>query len=222
MKKLVIVASTLLLTFYAFGSTVLAQEEVVEKDVAEVNFIGALSLPTGDTKNFGDSLGAKTGYQLGIDVGYIATLQLVTGFNFTYSQFGIDNSPTDTKATGLKHRLYNPNVYVKYYLNGQSNLQPYVRGSVGLAFPKFTTFVKNPNGDRYRQVSYDPALSYGVGLGLFYYTADYGGLYVEGNYMRASTKDVKANYEGNTYKFGSDLSFFDIRAGIRIVIGSGS
>ncbi len=222
MKKLVIVASALFLVFYTFGTTVLAQEEVVEKDVAEVNLIGGVSLPTGDSKNFGDSLGAKTGYLMGIDIGYIATLQLVTGFNFTYSQYSIDNSPTDTKADGLKHRLYSPNVYVKYYLNSQSNLQPYVRGSVGLAFPKFTTFVKNPNGDRYRQVSYDPAFCYGVGAGLFYYTADYGGLFLEANYMRAATKDVSVNYEGNTYKFGKDLSFFDIRAGVRIVIGSGS
>ncbi len=221
MKKLVIVTSALLLVFSAFGTSALAQDEAVEKDVAEINFIGGLSLPTGDSKNFGDSLGAKTGYQIGIDIGYFATLNLVTGFNFTFSQYGIDNSPTDTRAEGLKHRVYSPNAYVKYYLNTQANLQPYVRGSVGIAFPKFTTFVTNPNGDRYRQISYDPAFCYGVGAGAFYYTADYGGLFLEADYMRASTKNVKADYEGNSYKFGSDLSFFDVRAGIRIVIGSG-
>ena len=218
MKKSVIVLTALLLLALNFSA--FAQEEETERDVLEVNFYGGLGIPMGDMKDWHDSLGAKTGYEFGVEMGYFVTPKLITGIGFTYSQFGIDNSPTDLAADGLKHRLYNPNVYVKYNFEGESNWVPYVKGHVGADFAKFTTFVTNPNGDRYRQISYDPALSFGFGAGVFYYTADYGGLYLEANYNYISSSEVECEYEGNTYVFGSDMSTLEIRAGIRILIGN--
>lgn len=215
MKKSFIILSALLLIVLNFSAW--AQEEVA-RDVLELNFYGGLGIPTGDFSNWHDSLGGKTGYIVGIDVGYFVTPQLVAGINFKYSQYSIDNSPTDKAADGLNHRLYNPNLYLKYYFPSQSNWSPYIKAHVGIENPKFTTFVINPNGNRYRQESYDPAFAIGGGAGLFYYTSDYSGIFLETNYHYASTSDVTADYLGRTYKFDGNISVVDIHAGVRILI----
>ncbi len=200
------------------GSVFAQDDEDYERDVLEATFYGGLGLPGGDITDWNDTLGAKTGYELGFELGYFATESIVVGINFYFSEFAIDANDV---ASDMKHRLYNPNLYLKYYFPMESNFSPYVKGHVGLENVKFATFVSNENGDRYRQLSYDPALAFGFGAGLFYYTSDYSGLFLEANYHIASTSDVEANYEGNTYVFGSDVATFDIHAGIRVLIGSG-
>lgn len=217
MRRAVTLIFLVALLTFAFNLSASAQDgEEFEKDVLEVNFFGGLGIPTGEITDWSGSLGAKSGFDAGIDIGYFATAQLVVGFNFTFSQFSID---AQDEASGLKHRLYNPNLYVKYYLDLESDWSPYAKAHVGVENPKFTTFVTNPVHDRYRQVSYDPAVAFGLGAGLFYYTSDYSGLFLEVNYHYAATSDAEAAYEGNTYTFDDNLSAIDIHAGIRILIG---
>ena len=220
MKKSVILFSALLLVF---NCVVLAQDdtEEYERDVLEITLFGGVDSPTGKMLEWHDSLGAKVGYDFGFDIGYFVTEPLIAGIGFRFSEYGIDATEEDSAAEKLKHRSYNPNLYLKYYLRPTSNWSPYVKANVGMTFLKFTTLVHNDYGDRYRQIAYDPALSFGIGGGLFLYTADYGGFFVEGNYHVISSDGVEAEYEGSTYEFGDNLAAFDIRAGVRILIGPG-
>lgn len=216
MKKLLLLLTLSLLVL--LNATAFAQDE--ERDVLELNFWGGMGMPTGDIKDFGDSLGAKSRYSLGAEIGYYFTPDIVVGFGAAYYDFNIDNSPTDTKAEGLHHRLYSPSIYVKYIIPTESNFSPYVKAHVGLDYAKFTTFVTNLNGDRYRQLSYDPSFSYGIGGGLFYFTNDYSGLFFEADYHMASTSDAEHSYEGDIYVFGSNTAILDLRLGIRVLFGS--
>lgn len=217
MKKLLILI-TILLVFTSL-STFAQDEEEVEKDNLELTLWSGLGLPTGDIKTWSDSLGAKSKFSLGMDIGFFYTPDIVIGFNFTYNTFSIDNNPTDTRAEGLNHRLYQPNIYVKYYFPSESNWLPFVKVHGGFDFAKFTTFVENPAGNRYRSVSYDAAFAYGLGAGMFYYTSDYSGLFFEANYHIASTSSTSADYLGTTYEFGDNLKLLDIHLGFRILFG---
>ena len=225
MKKLLILVTIFLMVFA--NSMIFAQdEEDVEKDNLELTFITGLNIPSGDIKTFGDSLGAKSRFAFGIDIGRFMTPEIVVGFNFTYTEFSIDNKESDSRAEGLKHRLYQPNFYLKYYFPIESNWSPYVKLHGGMDFAKFTTFVENVQGNRYRSLSYDPVFGFGFGAGLFYYTSDYSGLYLEANYHMASTSETEGNYEGKTYIFGDsgdgvgiDLKQTEIRLGIRVLFG---
>lgn len=216
-KRLLLLTLSILLLL---SVTAFTQEEDEERDVLEISFWGGLGLPMGDIKDFSDSLGAKSKYGLGGEIGYFFTPDLVVGFGMAYYNFGIDNNPEDTRADGLTHRLYSPSVYVKYIFPMESNFSPYVKGHLGFDYVKFTTFVENENGDRYRQLSYDPAISYGIGAGLFYFTHDYAGLYIEGNYHMASTSESERSYEGKDYVFDNNAAVFDIRLGLRVLFGS--
>jgi len=193
---------------------VMAQDE--ERDLLEVCVYGGYGFPSGGASDFGDSLGAKAGLLLGGDLGYFLRYNMVIGFNFTYTQFGID-------ATGevgdRSHRLYNPNLYLKYYFMGESDLEPYLKAHVGIENAKFTTLLSDPA--KYRATSYDPSLAFGFGGGLFYYTADYSGIFIEANYHYANTDGAKKEYLDQTLEFEDNIAVFDIHAGIRFLIGSG-
>ena len=143
---------------------------------------------------------------------------VIVGLNFIYTEFSIKNSDEQSHHN---HRLYNPNLYVKYLFEGESNWTPYVKGHLGLQNPKFSTFVENVAGNRFRELSYDPAVAFGAGLGLIYYTAYYSGIFVEANYHRALIKNVEGTYSDKVYEFGKDIASFDIHAGIRIILSSG-
>ncbi len=214
MKNLLSIALSLLL----IGGTALAQDEdFFVKDVLEVNFYGGAGIPSGNLSDFSDSLGAETGINYGLDLGYFLTNDMVFGFNFSYTQFSIK----DSDDTGdLNHKLYSPNLYLKYYFTGESDFIPYLKGSAGLEFAKFTTFVDNSAGRRYREISYDPVLAYGAGAGFFYFVSDFSGLFLEANYRAAvSAAETEATYQDDIYLFGSELSRIDIHAGVRILIG---
>ena len=95
-----------------------------------------------------------------------------------------------------------------------------MKTSAGLEFAKFTTFVDNPAGRRYREISYDPVFAYGAGAGIFYFISDFSGLFLEANYRAAiSDADTEATSQDDIYKFGSDLGRIDIHVGVRILIG---
>ena len=217
MKKGSILIAVLVLL--AVNLTVLAQDE--ERDIVEMGFFGGLGIPGSgltDWKTGGEERAAKTGFDLGMDVGYFLRPNLVVGLNFVYTQFPID---TGDKKSSHNHRLYNPNLYVKFLFEGESNWTPYVKGHVGLENPKFSTFIEDVAGNRLRELSYDPAFAFGLGVGLIYYTAYYSALFVEANYHQALSKSAKATYQGEPFEFGEDLSTFDIHAGIRILFSSG-
>ncbi len=215
MKKLSILFAAFLLL--AVNLTAVAQDEEEEKDFMEMNLYGGLGIPAGGISSWQDTLGAKTGFGFGLDLGYFLKPNMVIGLNIVYSQFGID---AEDEAAELHHRLYNPNFYLKYYFQGESNFEPYIKAHVGVENPKFTTFVGNFAGNRYREKTYDPALAFGFGAGVFYYTADFSGLFLEVNYHHALTEDSKAEYGGEEYLFGENLGLVDVHAGVRILIGS--
>ena len=214
MKNLFVIGLSLLLIS---GSALAQDEDYFVKDVLEVNFYGGAGIPSGSLSDFSDSLGAGTGLNYGLDIGYFLTNDLVFGFNFSHTQFSIK----DSDGTGsLNHKLYSPNFYLKYYFTGESDFIPYLKTSAGLEFAKFTTFVDNPAGRRYREISYDPVFAYGAGAGIFYFISDFSGLFLEANYRAAvSAADTEATYQDDIYKFDSDLSRIDIHAGVRILIG---
>lgn len=219
MKKLSILLAIFMVVAINFSA--LAQDEEIERDVLEVNIYGGLGIPTGGISNWNDSLGAKTGFAYGAEIGYFLKPNMIAGFNFSYIQFGVD---APNEASELNHRLYNPSLYLKYYFEGESNLVPYLKAHVGVDNPKFTTFVGtsfgSTAGNRYREESYNPVFAYGFGGGLFYYTADYSGLFFEFNYHRGASKSAEASYGGSTFLFGSDIANFDLRLGIRMLIST--
>lgn len=214
MRKLSLLVAMVVVLGLGVGAS--AQDDVVW-DVAEVCFFGGLGIPAGGIGDFHDSLGATTGWSVGIDIGYFLRYNTVIGFNFKYTQMGID---AEGDVGEKHHRLYNPNLYLKYYFYGESNFEPYLKGYVGVENAKFFTDRSKPTR-KFAAVSYDPALALGFGGGVFYYTSDFSGLYLEANYHWANTKDVTRDYEAETLVFGNNLGVLDIHGGIRILIGSG-
>ena len=214
MKNLFLIALSLLLIC---GTALAQDEDFFVKDVLEVTFYGGAGIPSGGLSDFSDSLDPGTGINYGLEIGYFLTNDLVFGFNFSHTQFSIK----DSDGTGdLNHKLYSPNLYLKYYFTGESDFIPYLKGSTGLEFAKFTTFVDNSAGRRFREISYDPVIAYGVGAGFFMFVSDFSGLFFEAGYRGAvSAADTEADYQDKIYRFGSDLGRIDIHAGVRILIG---
>ena len=216
---------TMIFLLLVTSAAVMAQDDE-GRDILEITVFGGLGIPTGGLTDWqtGGELGlpedraAQTGVTTGLEIGYFLTPKLIVGLNFVYTQFSIDES---LESPGHHHRLFNPNVYGKYYFEGESNLVPYIKGHMGMENPKFSSKVYNPAGNRYRELSYDPALAMGIGAGLFYYTADYSGIFIEANYNYAMTDNVSATYLGRTYDFNENVTTFTIYFGVRLLVGSG-
>ena len=234
MKKI----SILLMVFLLLSlSVVNAQEEDVKDDL-EVSVFGGLGLPLGGVTDWHDSLGASLGWDIGVEVGYFVTPNFVLGLNFTYYELSIDvpSEPTITgsngvpgvtfvslasNAEGLSHRYYNPSLYLKYYFFGESNWVPYLKGHIGIDNAKFTTLIDQEGSvTRYRALSYDPNLAFGFGGGLFYYTSDYSGLFLEANFHYSAGKNAEKEFYGNTYVFDENAMIFDIHAGVSVYFGA--
>ncbi len=208
--------SLLLTVILLFGINMVAMaQEDEERDLLEICVYGGLGSPGGGLSNWHDSLGATMGWSLGADFGYFFKSNLVIGFNFVYTQFGIDGPDL---VEGAHHRLYNPNLFAKYYFVGESNFEPYVKAHVGIENAKFTTLMQDT---RYQAISYDPVFAAGIGAGLFYYSADYSGVFLEVNYHYAATSDTKREYKDETLTFDETLGVLDVHAGVRLMIGSG-
>ncbi len=216
MKKTL--ALTLLMLLVLFNLSAVAQDDddEIEKDNAEFTFFGGIASPAGDFSDWGgDSLKVASGVDMGLEGGYFFTPSFVTGAGFTYTSFGIDSD--NELTTDLSHRLYSPYAYAKYYLPTDGNFVPYVKGTFGVDYIKFTTWINNTDGPRYRQAAYDPAISYSIGLGAFYYTADYSGFFIEGNYRMTASEDVQYRDEA---PFGVKAAIMEFHAGFRVLIGS--
>jgi outer membrane protein W len=198
-----------------FCLTAVAQTyEEEERDILELSFYGGVGIPGSGLSDWQDSLGAKTGWEIGMDFGYFLTPDIVLGITFAYAQFEVD---TDTPANQLNHRLYNPAVYMKYYFFGEGNWAPFLRGQIGVDNAKFATFVDNP--PRFRELSYDPAFAFSVGAGLHYYTSYYSGIFIQANYHYALTEKAEKTFEGVDREFGTNIGLIEIRAGINVYFG---
>lgn len=215
MHRFVVILTGLLV--FAYGSVVLA-EEAQEKDFLEAAIYGGLSAPVGGINNWQDTLKAKSGFNVGFDIGYFMTANFVLGLTFSYHQFKIDAT---NEARLMNHRLYNPAVYAKYYFFSASKFAPYLRGQAGVDNPKFATEVLDGSQWKFRELSYDPAFAISGGGGLFYYTSDVSGFYLEANLHHAFAKSVSGTYQNKPYTFGSSSTVLDLHAGLAMYFGSG-
>jgi hypothetical protein len=134
----------------------------------------------------------------GVDFGVFIKSNVTLGFGFNYSQFEIDN---ENPIITHKHRVFNPNLFLRYYLPTSGDIAPYVHGRVGLDFPKFSTEVVDDGTRKFRELAYSPSLA-----------ADYHQAFSDG-----SDKE----YKGVTYKFNENYGLLDIRVGVHLLFGSG-
>ncbi len=204
------------------------EEEYFEKDFLEVALFMGGTLPVGGIADWSPSsprgdidLGAKLGFNAGFEVGYFLTADLVLGGNFTYHQMAIDSDVEEVSSS--KHRIYSPKLYMKYYFFSESNFVPYLKVLAGIDIIKFTTPViadAVTDAIKYRELSYDPVFSAGIGAGLFYYTNDYGGLYLEANVHNGFSSNLENDYPNGPYEFGESTTIIDVHAGIKVFFGS--
>lgn len=199
---------------------VFAQDEAVAdepQDILELSLYGGFGLPGGGAKDFGDSLGAKAGPGFGFDFGVFITPNTTIGLGFVYNQFDIDN---DNPIIDQKHRLYSPRVYARHFFMGESDFVPFVKLHAGVDFNNFSTEVVDDGARKFRELAYSPAFAVGGGGGIFLYTADYSGFFLEASYHHAFAKDADKEYKGATYLFGDNYGILDIHAGLQIFFGS--
>ncbi|MBN2226556.1 MAG: outer membrane beta-barrel protein [candidate division Zixibacteria bacterium] len=209
-KSQIFIALALVL---ALSVAAMAQEDEEEEKWRdfEVTLIGGGSLPMGDFKDWSDTLGANFGFTVGLAAGYYFTERFSAGLYFTYSDHGTDNYD-------LGYKMYDIGGYLKYAFTGESNWEPYVKLSGGALAPKFATWV-TPDRNLLRELSYDPAISLGVMAGVLYYTSDFGGIYAEVGFHNDLTKDVEAEYAGETYKLESNVNYIQMRVGVSVFFG---
>ena len=216
-----------LATAILVGSVAAQEAEESTKDFMEFAMYGGGSMPMGGISDWSvtspqtgtEKLGAEFGYSFGVDVGHFLTPDLVVGLTLGFAKYGVDADIA--AAAAMNHQMISPAAYLKKYFQGESNFLPYLKGQVGVDVVKFTTRVVDPNagGYEYREMSYHPALAFGIGGGVLYYTFDYGGIFAEANYHMALSSDVNSTYEGRDYTFGKNASVFDLHAGIKVFFG---
>ena len=198
--------------------------EDVIKDYLEVVGSFGVNIPSGALSDWespaGIKVGAKTGFGFGGDIGYFLTTNMVLGIHFTYVQYSIDS---EVDLPGLNHRFYNPSLYFKYYFFGESNWAPFLKAEIGVDNPKFTTQVQEDGTGRfkYRELSYDPVLSFGGSAGLFRYTSDYSGVFVEANVHYGLSDKSEGTYQSSTYEFGEKSLLIQLQGGIKVFFGPG-
>lgn len=198
-------------------TTAPVEAEAEERDNLELSFHGGLTLPTGGIKDYSDSLGAKLGFNGGLDFGVFVKQNIAVGASFSYHQFGIDNeNPLITQ----KHRIISPKAYVRYYFQGESDLVPYVKLHAGADFVNFSTQVEDEGTIKFRELAYSPVFAFGLGGGVFMYTSDYSGFFLEADYHLAMADKAEKDYKGATYVFGENYSLINLRAGIHLFFGS--
>ncbi len=220
MRKQTLIATLLILLIFNFSVFAQDDEEYQSNDILEVSLFGGFSSPQGGITEWNNSLNADNGFNFGLDVGYFLNPNFVLGVNFTYTKFDIMVPASLPEADLTTHRLYNGNIYLKYIKLTTSNFEPFIKAYIGVENPKFATYVQHPIQDRLRLISYDPGFAYGISAGLFYFTSDYSGIYIEGKYHGASTSNVTADYLDAKYDFNEDVKKFDINIGIRLLAGS--
>ena len=227
MKKLSLILTLVLML--AVNATVLAQDdEEEERDFLEVSLFGGVVAPSQGVADFVSrgtdvdvAMGAKAGLGLGVEIGAFLSSDLVLGVNFIYSTHSIDVADGD--IGNLKHRYYNPSVYLKYYFFSESNMAPYAKIHAGVDNPRFVTRVEDfeSGGRKMRELSYDPVFSFGAGGGLFYYTSDYSGLFIEANAHYGNSKNSQGSFQDKTYDFNESSILLDVHLGVKVFFSTG-
>jgi hypothetical protein len=210
-RKGLILASILIMMFYV-NSFAQEQQDENWRDY-EVSINAGMSMPSGALKDWYDSLGAKSGMNVGISGGRYLNAKTCLGVYFSLIQFPIEN-----KDFALHYNLYDIGAYAKYAFADESNFEPYVKMKLGADFAKFATWV-GPNKTTLRELSYGAGLTLGVAAGAMYYTSDVGGLFVELGYNMAKLKDNEVEYGNVYYKLQDDVSHLDVKAGITVFFG---
>lgn len=197
----------------AFGQYEEVSEQFIEGFV-DVNG----TLPMGYLKNDllvpGANLNATPGVGLDLGAGYFFTNTLIAGLYFSARNMGVEDF-------GFHHRMFEAGLYGKYQFMDatEKSWTPYLRITVGLNFSKLATRVKD--GDRYvyRELSYDPALGTGAGLGLYLKLNNRGGIYAEGAYHIDMMDGVGGEFKGVDYNWGDNNQYVVIGAGVVFNIG---
>ncbi len=177
----------------------------------EVSVTGGLSMPSGSLKNWNDSMGAKTGFDVGGSGGYFINDRISVGGYFSYVQFPMEKYK-------LHYKFYDIGGYAKYAFTGDSKLEPYLKVKAGVEFAKFATWI-GPNGTRLRELSYGAGLAMAIFAGAVYYTSDYGGVFVEAGYNFAKLKNNSVENGGVKYHLKDNINYLNIRAGLSVFFG---
>ena len=127
----------------------------------------------------------------------------------------------DTEEIELNHRVYEIGTYGRFFLSNISDVSysPYARISAGLNFSKLVTRVEDDAGPLFRELSMDPTLGIGFGLGMHVKTNSYGAIYVEATYNYDFTSGIVGKFKGNEYVWGDNNQYLIIKAGIAFNIG---
>lgn len=177
----------------------------------EFSAVGGLSIPTGDLKNWNDSMGAKTGIEFGGSGGYYFTDKFCLGTYFSYTQHSME-------LYDLHYKTYDVGSYVKYAFTGESNFEPYLKVMAGVNFIKFPTWVTS-SANRLREVSYNGGISAALGMGLLYYTSDNGGVFLEASFHHTAGKDNKGTHLSEEYYLKDNFNYLQIRGGLTVFFG---
>jgi len=171
---------------------------------------GGIGIPLGSFANL-QKIGGQIGYGLGIDGEYFVTNRIAAGAYFDYSRFKIESGTAEFKAF---LRITSFGAFFKYVFPTNSDLNPYLRLSLGLYKP--TACAKSD--DVSSSTSYDIKSGYAFGGGIFK-TSDFTMAGIEVLFHKAFVKEGKASFEGNTYKFGYDLEYLEVSLSVTLLFG---
>lgn len=205
----VIVIGMLLSTSLAFGQ--------YDDDPYMEGYVGAnYTLPMGYMKNdlMPDSLNAVGNLGFDIGIGYYVNPRLSVGLCFN-----LRNMKTDELE--LNHRVYEIGPYARFFLSNisETSFSPYAKASAGLNFSKLVQRVDGESGPTYRELSLEPTLGVGLGLGVYLKTNDYGAVYLEGTYHYDFTNGITGEFRGMDYEWGDNNQYLLVKAGVAFNIG---
>lgn len=188
-----------------------------DEDPYMEGYVGAnYTLPMGYIKNDLTPASLNAVGKLGLDIGfgYYVNPQLSVGLFFNMRNMDTDN-------LDLNHRVYEFGPYGRYFLTNisETSFSPYLKVSAGLNFSKLVNRVDGETGPTYRELSLEPTLGIGGGVGLYLKTNDYGAVYLEGIYNYDFTSGVTGEFRGNEYTWGDNNQYLMIKAGVAYNIG---
>lgn len=189
-----------------------AQEEEEKWRNFEVSLVSGLSMPTGDLKEWKDTLGAKTDIHFNLQGGYFFSEKLAVGMYFNFTDYDIDDD------YGVGFKMYDAGLYTKYAFSNESYFEPFLKISGGMLWPKYPTWV-TPTQKSLRELSYDPGFTFAAYFGLLYYTSEFGGIFLEVGYHNDFLDGSEATYHDESYTIDINASYLEINAGINVFFG---
>jgi len=178
----------------------------------EVSLSTGLSIPSGDITDWYDSLGAESGFHIGLAGGYYFTEGFCAGIYFNYSRWGL---PGDY---GLNFQNYDVGSYLKYSLVNESNFEPYIKVSGGVVMPKYPTW-ETADFNILREQSYDAGYGFAGFLGITWFTSDFGSIFLELGYHNDLVDGVTANNFGIDYTLEGNTTYLELSTGVTVFFG---